>query len=103
MRRPIFGLKGGLAAVLACTLAGPALAATGSTDDIASAEAAAFSEADANGDGVLSATEFESFHELLRQKLDALRFSQLDTNGDGGLSLDEIRAGRPPGPPPGAF
>jgi Ca2+-binding EF-hand superfamily protein len=102
MRRHINPLAGALAAILtALALRGSARAAsTSPADDFAAAQAAAFTEADANGDGQLSATEFASFEELLHQKLEALRFSQLDTNGDGELTLDELKAGHPPGPPP---
>ena len=80
-----------------CALAGVALARTGGdAADVAAAESAAFGEADADGDGKLTPDEFASFHELMREKLDALRFTQLDTDGDGGLTQAELEAGRPP-------
>ena len=67
--------------------------------DLAAAEAAAFAEADANGDGKLTPEEFADFGARMRQKLDALRFTRLDTNADGVLTREEVEAGRPPFPP----
>ena len=55
-----------------------------------------FTEADVNGDGVLSATEFASFHELVRARMDELMISNIDTDGSGGVSLTELQAARPP-------
>ena len=55
-----------------------------------------FTEADADGDGVLSATEFASFHELVRARMDELMFSNIDSDGSGGVSLTELQAARPP-------
>jgi hypothetical protein len=78
--------------------------------------AAAFDEADADGNGTLSLEEFKTFESLIRQKMaqhfkDAngdgaappplpamdpeRHFKQLDTNGDGAVSLDELQAERP--------
>lgn len=94
-------MRTGLITVLAgVVLGGVALAAGPAPNEIAAAEAAAFTEADANGDGVLAADEFANFHDLLRRRLDALHFARLDANEDGVLTLDEIRSGRPAGPPP---
>jgi len=82
-------------------LGGPASAAcSGSAADLKAAEAAAFTDADRDGDGKLTAEEFATFHDRLRQKLEALRFARLDANGDGALTQDELDAGRPAGPPP---
>ena len=98
------------AAFMALTAAAVALAATalvptrafaasgGPPAEIKAAEAAAFAEADANGDGYLDATELASFHEIMRSKLDALHFSRLDADGDGLVSLAELKAGRPSEP-----
>jgi len=58
---------------------------------------AAFAEADADGSGELSATEFTNFHEILRQKMEAARFAKIDTDGSGGVSLAELEAARPRG------
>lgn len=68
-----------------------------SPEDVAAAETAAFTEADANGDGKLTPTEFATFADLMRQKLESLRFAKLDTDGDGLVSKAELDAGRPTG------
>ena len=52
-------------------------------------------EADANGDGKLSAEEREAFFKADRMNVDAMllkHFPDADTNGDGVLSKDELRA-----------
>lgn len=54
-----------------------------------------FTEADANGDGVLSVTEFASFHELIRARMAESRFASIDADGSGGVSLTELQAARP--------
>src|SRR5215510_2038930 len=98
-RNPL--LRGALAALVAGIAGGGiALAGPGGTCDDANmhaqfsaAKTAAFAEADADGDGKLTPEEFAHFHDLVRQKMEALRFSQLDTNGDGVLTQDEIAAG----------
>jgi hypothetical protein len=87
-----------LALATSLALGGTALAAGHKLPDdvrnqIKAAETAAFSEADANGDGKLTPEEFANFHELMRQKIDAIHFARLDTNGDGALTRDEIDAG----------
>jgi Ca2+-binding EF-hand superfamily protein len=70
------------------------------------AVAAAFAEADADDNGALTAEEFESFHELMRQRMQGRLFARADANGDGQLTLEELQAARPPrgrrsgGPPP---
>jgi hypothetical protein len=97
-----------MAVVAGFALGGSATAASGSASgDFAAAEAAAFTEADANRDGKLTPEEFARYGALLRQKLDALRFARLDTNGDGALTEDELNAAHPAGcagfPPPPAF
>ncbi len=48
-------------------------------------------EWDQDGDGMISADEFEGPEE---------HFSHMETDGDGYLTADELEAGRP-GPPPG--
>jgi hypothetical protein len=85
-----------LAAALAL-LAGPVLAGTGrpSREDIASDKAALFKQADADGDGELSPTEFEAFRQLVRAKMAERHFARADTDGDGKLSLAELEAARP--------
>ena len=54
-----------------------------------------FAEADANGDGVLSVTEFASFHDLMRARMEADRFAAIDADSSGGVSLEELQAARP--------
>jgi hypothetical protein len=56
-----------------------------------------FAEADANGDGVLTVTEFETFHELVRARMEANRFAKIDADGSGGITLVELEAARPHG------
>lgn len=56
-----------------------------------------FAEADANGDGALSLTEFETFHELVRTRMEAKRFAKLDADGSGGVTLEELEAVKPHG------
>jgi hypothetical protein len=57
------------------------------------AATAAFTEADADGSGELSAAEFVNFHDILRAKMEALRFAHLDADGSGGLTQAELAAG----------
>ena len=55
-----------------------------------------FTEADANGDGALSATEFASFHDLMRARMEASHFAKIDADGSGGITLEELEAAKPP-------
>lgn len=55
-----------------------------------------FTEADANGDGVLSVTEFTTFHELVRARMEANRFAKIDADASGGVTLEELEAAKPP-------
>jgi hypothetical protein len=54
-----------------------------------------FAEADANGDGVLSVTEFETFDDLVRARMEAKRFARIDADGSGGVTLAELEAAKP--------
>lgn len=56
-----------------------------------------FTEADSNGDGVLSVTEFASFHDLMRARMEANRFAAIDADGSGGVTLVELEAAKPHG------
>lgn len=86
------------AVVAGLALCGSArMAAAHGHGDFAAIESAAFTEADADGDGKLTPAEFTNFHNIMRQKLEALHFSHLDTDGDGAVSKAELDAGRPHG------
>ena len=103
MTRSFLRRRSSMALLAGFALAGVAVADPGSAfRDLAAAEAAAFAEADANGDGKLTWEEFADYGTLLRQKLDALRFARLDTDGDGAVTEEELNMGRPAGglPPP---
>ena len=99
-------LKTAIAGAAICLGVTPALAFHGpSPEDMAQIDAIrteVFAEADADGDGALSETEFASFHELMRTRLDALHFAKLDTDSSGGVTLTELEAGDKMfgGPPP---
>ena len=94
-------LHGSSVVALAAVLMGSAVAVAPAHADaerhaaFEAAATAAFTEADADGSGELSAAEFVNFHEILRAKLEAARFAQLDSDGSGGLSKAELEAGRP--------
>ena len=79
-------------------------AARANQADFAAARDKAFTEADADGNGVLSPDEFAAFHDAMRRAFDAKRFAKMDTNGDGVISHDELAAApsphRPCGGPP---
>ena len=86
-----------LAAALAL-FAVPALAAAGrpSREQITADRAAAFAQADADGDGTLSPAEFETFHQLMKAKMAQSWFAHADANGDGKVTLEELDAARAP-------
>jgi len=98
-------LAGALALVGATAVAARGWPDRGEMD---AAAAEVFAAADADGSGALSADEFASFHDLMRQRMQAAMFTRADANGDGQLTLEELQAARPPrggrrlgGPPPG--
>jgi hypothetical protein len=88
-----------MATLAGLVLSGAALAHGGGpgSEEFEAAKSAAFAEADTDGDGKLTLAEFTTFHELLREKLDATRFAALDTDGDGAVSEAELDAGKPAG------
>ena len=69
--------------------------------DFTAARDQAFTQADADGNGVLSPDEFAAFHDAMRRALEAKHFAKIDTNGDGVISHDELAAARPPHRPCG--
>jgi hypothetical protein len=77
--------------------AAPVLAGPGrpSREQIAADVAAVFAQADADGDGALTATEFETFQQLMRARMAQHRFARADANGDGKVTLAELQAARP--------
>ena len=81
-----------LGAAALAALAAPVLASPGWKEDFAAARDAAFKQADANGDGVLSSDEFKTFEQVLKQNMEARHFGRLDTNGDGVISAEELAA-----------
>jgi len=67
-----------------------------SKEEIATQEAAAFAEADADKSKTLSLNEFATFIKLFEATHAERHFKCLDTNGDGQVSSDELAAHRPP-------
>jgi hypothetical protein len=86
-----------LAAVCAGGVAAGPVHAEGGSGKFKEAAQAAFTEADSDASGELSAAEFAKFHDVLRSKMASMRFAKLDTDGSGGLSQAELEAGRPHG------
>lgn len=65
-----------------------------------------FEKMDSNGDGLLDEAELGSMAEKISEKtgqsVDAAQLlSKLDADSDGMLNQEELKAGRPQGPPPG--
>jgi hypothetical protein len=65
-----------------------------SSEEKAAAASAAFTQADVDGNGALSAEEFTNFHMIMRQQLAAARFNRADVNGDGQVTLEELQQAR---------
>src|SRR3954451_10711297 len=64
----------------------------GEPADFQAAVTEVFTQADANGDGVLDETEFASFHDLMRARMEAKHFARIDADGSGGVTLEELEA-----------
>ncbi len=58
------------------------------------ARAAAFAQADTDGNGALSAAEFATFKNILSQQRGQHWFSKMDANGDGQVTAEELQAAR---------
>jgi hypothetical protein len=88
-----------LTAAALALIAAPALGQTGrpSPEERAADRAAAFAQADADGDGALSPAEFETFHQLMKAKMAQRWFARADANGDGKVTAAELDAARPRG------
>jgi hypothetical protein len=67
-------------------------AARANQADFAAARDQAFTQADADGNGVLSPDEFAAFHDAMRKAFEAKYFAKVDTNHDGVISHDELAA-----------
>jgi hypothetical protein len=86
-------LAGALALIATPVLAGPGRP---SREDFAADRAAAFSQADADGDGALTPAEFQTFQQLLRQRIAQRMFARADADGNGEVTQAELDAARPP-------
>jgi len=84
-----------LAAALLLPVGAGAFPGHGNPEEMEALRAEVFAEADVNDDGSLSVTEFASFHELLRARIDQQRFAKLDADGSGGVTLEELDAMKP--------
>jgi EF hand domain-containing protein len=74
-------------------MAAPVLAGGGAFgQQFAADRAALFAQADADGDGALSPAEYQTFMQLVKQKMLEHRFAKLDANGDGKVTLAEMEA-----------
>jgi hypothetical protein len=72
-------------------LAAPALACEGGRGEkYAEARSAALAEADADGDGALSAAEYPAFKEALHRKKAEAHFARLDKDDDGLVTAEEL-------------
>lgn len=91
-------VSGGFSAVVAAQCQPPTQA------EIEAERTALFTEADADGNNILSAEEFISFTELRKAARINHLFTCLDANSDGQVSAEELATQRPwGGPPRGPF
>jgi len=93
-----------LAGLLAAVPVATGAHAQGSPAEFQAVVEQVFTQADANGDGVLDQAEFANFHDLMRAQMEAKHFAKIDADGSGGISLAELEAAGPPhgghgGPP----
>ncbi|MEW6267666.1 MAG: RNA polymerase subunit sigma-70 [Thermodesulfobacteriota bacterium] len=78
--------------LLALPAAAAAFPGHGDPAELEAVRSEVFGEADQNGDGSLDATEFVTFHELLRSRMEEKLFARLDADGSGGVTLAELEA-----------
>lgn len=85
-----------LAIAASALVAAPVLACDGARGEkFAEARNAALAEADADGDGALSAQEFPAFTEALHRKKAEAKFAYLDKDDDGVVTAEELeKAGK---------
>ena len=86
-------LAGALALVATPVLAGPGHP---SREDFAADRAVAFTQADADGNGALSPAEFQTFRQLLHDRIAQRMFARADADGNGEVTQAELDAARPP-------
>ena len=90
-----------LAIAASVLVAGQALARCGGPprhENMAAARAAALAQADTDGDGALSASEFPGFEEAMQRGRAEAHFACLDADGDGKVTAEELDKGKPRGP-----
>lgn len=71
---------------------GPGMMAQPSAEAAAAAIQARLTEFDANGDSMLSLSEFEALHAAMIRETTVDRFQHLDADGDGQITATEIAA-----------
>jgi Ca2+-binding EF-hand superfamily protein len=89
MKHSVLALAGALTLVAVPVLA---YAGHGCGQALQAEVPALFTQADADGDGSLTADEFKVFKQLLAEKRTESMFQRIDVNGDGKVTLDEINA-----------
>lgn len=78
-------------------VAGTAVAASPPTQaDMEADRAAAFAQADADGDGALTLAEWKTFHTLMEEKRTERVFAAIDADGSGSVTSAELASFRPP-------
>jgi hypothetical protein len=85
-----------LAIAASAFVAAPVLACEGGRGEkYAEARNAAFADADADGNGALSAEEYPAFKEALHRKKADAHFARLDKDDDGLVTAEELEDAGP--------